>query len=381
MSKQNDAELDRRFMRAALHLSQRGLGGTGSNPSVGCIIVGADGRVLGRGVTAPGGRPHAEMRALRQAQEIWGDAAQELLRDATAYVTLEPCSHHGKTPPCAIALGNANIRRAVIAIEDPDPRVSGRGLAQMRAAGVQVEIGTLADQARDALGGYLRHRSAGRPRMTLKLASTLDGRIATATGESRWISCAAARMRAHAIRAASDVILVGSGTARADDPALNVRIPGLEASSPARAVADATLRTPLDGKLMRSAKQLPLYLLHAADAPAERREACASAGAQLIEVPRGADGALDPAAMLGALGRYGHIEAMCEGGGKLSAALLKADLVDRLVWVQAGIAIGAEGRPALGQLMLDRLAAAPSLELVHMEPIGCDVLTEWRRRS
>ncbi len=374
------SDADQRFMRAAIALGRRGVGGTGANPSVGCVIAGPDDRVLGRGATASGGRPHAEARALDAVRGSWGDAAPALLAEATAYVTLEPCAHYGGTPPCADALVAARIRRVVVALEDPDPRVSGRGLERLRAGGVEVRTGVLAEEARESLGGYLLQRSSGRPRLTLKLASTLDGRIATATGESRWISCEAARVRAHAIRAASDVILVGSGTARADDPALDVRIPGLERASPARAVADALLRVPLDGKLMRSARDRPLFLLHASDAPEERMAACAEAGARLLEIPRGPGGALDPNAMLAALGGLGALEAMCEGGGRLAAALLKADLVDRLVWVQAGVAIGSEGLPSLGPLGLERLAAAPRFELVRSERIGGDVLSEWRRR-
>lgn len=374
------SDADRRLMRAAIALGRRGLGRTGANPSVGCVIVATDGRVLGRGVTAPGGRPHAERVALDQAAALWGAEAPALLAGATAYVTLEPCAHFGATPPCTHALLGARIGRAVVALEDPDPRVSGRGLAQLRDGGVEVVSGVLAEEAGEGLGGYLRQRAEGRPRLTLKLAASFDGRIATSAGESQWISGLDARRRAHALRAASDVVLVGSGTARADDPALNVRIPGREAASPARAVADALLRTPLEGQLMRSARERPLYLFHASDAPEERMVACAAAGARLIEIPRGPGGALDPHAILAALGGLGVLEAMCEGGGRLSAALLQADLVDRLVWAQAGVAIGAEGLPSLGPLNLLRLDAAPRFELVHVERVGPDVLSEWRRR-
>lgn len=375
-----DAETDQRFMRAAIALGRRRRGCAGANPSVGCVIVGADGRVLGRGVTAEGGRPHAERMALDAIAEIWGDAAPALLAQATAYVTLEPCAHYGKTPPCADALAAARIKRVVVALEDPDPRVAGRGLERLRAAGAEVVCGVCAAEAAEGLGGYLLQRTTGRPRLTLKLASTLDGRIATATGESQWISGPESRMRAHAIRAASDVILVGSGTARADDPSLDVRIPGLGSASPARAVADALLRTPIDGKLMRTARARPLFLLHASDAPEDRMIARAEAGARLVEIPRGRGCALDPNAMLAALGGLGALEVMCEGGGRLAASLLKADLVDEIVWVQAGAAIGAEGLPSLGPLGLERLADAPRFELVEFERIGADLLGRWRRR-
>ena len=215
-------------MRAALALARRGLGNAWPNPAVGCVLV-KEGRVIGRGWTQPGGRPHAETEALRRA----GDAA----RGATAYVTLEPCSHHGRTPPCCEALAEAGIARVVMAMRDPDPRVNGRGLAMLRGAGIAVEEGLLEAEARALNAGFFRRIQAGMPVVTLKLASTLDGRIATASGESRWITGAAARREVHALRARHDAILVGSGTVLADDPDLTCRIPGMERVPMLRVVA------------------------------------------------------------------------------------------------------------------------------------------------
>ncbi|MGA1635443.1 MAG: bifunctional diaminohydroxyphosphoribosylaminopyrimidine deaminase/5-amino-6-(5-phosphoribosylamino)uracil reductase RibD [Gemmobacter sp.] len=362
-------QADERFMRLALALGRRGLGRVWPNPAVGCVIVaggGDPGRLLGRGTTAPGGRPHAETEALRMA----GAAA----RGATAYVTLEPCAHHGRTPPCAEALIAAGVARVVTAIEDPDPRVSGRGHAMLRAAGIEVTTGVLAAEAAADQRGFLTRVRQGRPMLTLKLAATLDGRIATASGESRWITSEAARLRVQLMRAASDAILVGGGTARADDPALTVRLPGV-AARPVRIVASRALDLPRGGVLWR-AQGAPLWLLHGASAPAEARAAWAGQGAELIEVAEVAGG-IDPGAMLAALGARGVGRVLCEGGGQLAAALLGAGLVDRLALFTAGAAIGADGRAAVGPMGLAHLAAAPRFGLVGHEVLGGDVLSLW----
>jgi diaminohydroxyphosphoribosylaminopyrimidine deaminase/5-amino-6-(5-phosphoribosylamino)uracil reductase len=359
------AEADARFMRLALTLGRRGLGRVWPNPAVGCVIV-AGGRIVGRGATAPGGRPHAETEALRMAGAV--------ARGATAYVTLEPCAHHGHTPPCAEALIAAGIARVVTAIEDPDPRVSGRGHALLRAAGVEVATGVLAAEAAADQRGFLTRVRHGRPMLTLKLATTLDGRIATASGESRWITSEAARMRVQLMRAASDAILVGGGTARADDPALTVRLPGV-AARPVRIVAARRLDLPRGGVLW-SGQGAPRWLIHGPSAPAEARAAWSGQGAELIEVAEG-QGGLDPRAMLAALGARGIGRVLCEGGGQFAAALLGAGLVDRLALFTAGCAIGADGRPAVGPMGLARLADAPRLALIGHEALGGDVLSLW----
>lgn len=361
-------ETDERWMRAALALARRGLGRTWPNPSVGCVVVKND-RLIARGWTQPGGRPHAEAEALMRA----GAAAE----GATVYVTLEPCAHHGVTPPCSEALVTARVARVVSAFEDPDPRVAGRGHDLLRAAGVAVTTGVLSDAAREMNAGYLMRRAEGRPLVTLKLASTLDGRIATASGESQWITGEASRRRVHLLRATHDAILVGAGTARDDNPGLDVRLPGLEMRSPARLVTDSRLSLALDSRLAESTPARPLWLLHGPDAPEDKRAQFTDIGAVLIEVPRTGAG-LDLTAALRAVAARGVTRLFCEGGGALAGSLLKAGLVDRLLWAAAGMTLGADGRPAVGPLALDALADAPRFELVGAEVTGADTLSEWR---
>ena len=361
------AEADWRFMGLALGLARRGLGNVWPNPAVGCVIV-QGGRIVGRGWTQPGGRPHAEVVALAQA----GGAA----RGATAYVTLEPCAHHGRTPPCADALAAAGVARVVSALEDPDPRVSGRGHAILRAAGIAVETGLLATEAETLQRGFLSRIRLGRPMVTLKLATSLDGRIATAAGESRWITGPEARRRVHALRATHDAVLIGAGTARADDPLLTVRDLGI-ARQPVRIVAVRNLGLPDAGALALSARDVPLWLVHAAAAPAERVARWQGLGARTFAVAE-AGGGLDPGALLGALGQAGLTRIFCEGGGQIAAALLRAGLVDEIVLFSAGIALGGDARAALGDLALGRLSEAPRFRLAGVEPVGADVLSYWR---
>ena len=368
-------EADRSAMRSALAMAGRGLGQTWPNPPVGCAVFDASGRLLARGRTQPGGRPHAEAAALATAR---AEGMGERLKGGSAFVTLEPCAHHGRTPPCALALSEAGLARVVFCIEDPDPRVAGRGAAMMAQAGLRVDVGLMAEEATAQLGGYLLRQTTGRPRLTLKLAATLDGRIATRSGESRWITGPAARARVHLLRARSDAILIGAGTARADDPMLDIRLAGLEDRKPVRVVADPSLSLSPESRLARSASDQPLWLLGAPDASAERRKALEAQGATVLASTRAPAGGLAPGAALAALGDQGLSEVLCEGGGALAAALLSAGLVDRLIWVSAGAAIGAEGAPALGPLGLDRLADARRFERVSTEFLGQDVWTEWR---
>ncbi|MBW0156667.1 bifunctional diaminohydroxyphosphoribosylaminopyrimidine deaminase/5-amino-6-(5-phosphoribosylamino)uracil reductase RibD [Sedimentimonas flavescens] len=361
-------ETDARFMRLALSLAARGLGNVWPNPAVGCVIVN-QGRIVGRGWTQPDGRPHAERRALDQA----GAAA----RDATAYVTLEPCAHHGKTPPCAEGLVAAGVARVVSAMTDPDPRVAGRGHAMLRAAGVSVDEGLLEDEARDLQAGFLSRIERGRPWVALKLASSFDGRIALASGESQWITGPEARSRVHALRAQFDAVLVGGGTARADDPLLTVR--GFRPlRQPVRVVASARLDLPR-GRLAGSLDQAPLWLVHGAEAPREARQFWQDLGAELIELPCGAGG-LEAAPMMQALGARGLTRVFCEGGGQFAASLMRAGMVDELIGFTAGVGLGADARPALGALGLERLADAPRFDLVEVTRIGGDVLHRWRQR-
>src|SRR4051794_13687834 len=244
---------DAEHMRAALALARRGLGSTWPNPAVGCVIV-RDGRVVGRGTTAPGGRPHAEAVALEMA----GDAA----RGATAYVTLEPCSHHGQTPPCADALVMAGVSRVVIACVDPYPKVNGAGIARLEATGIEVTTGVLGADAEAQQSGFMTRVRQGRPMVTLKLATTLDGRIATRSGESQWITGPEARRFSHALRAQHDAVMVGVGTVMSDDPELTCRITGLRRGRDLRVIVDSHLRTRLMSRVVASAREVPTWFLH-----------------------------------------------------------------------------------------------------------------------
>ena len=359
---------DERFMALALSLGRRGQGMVWPNPAVGCVIV-KDGRIVGRGWTQQGGRPHAETVALAQA----GKAA----RGANVYVTLEPCAHTGKTPPCAKALIEAGVKRVVAAITDTDARVAGRGFAMLRDAGIAVEIGCLADLAAQDNAGFILKTDLDRPFVTLKLANSFDGRIATATGESKWITGPDARRLVHAMRARHDAVLVGAGTARIDDPSLTVRDLGVR-HQPVRVVTSRRLDVPLMGQLARSAKEIPLWMCHGPDADPNLVSAWQGLGADLFCCAvRG--GQLDTRDVLHQLAKAGLTRVLCEGGSALSASLLAEDLVDELVGFTAGLAIGAEGLPLVGALGLSALADGPRFRLVETRAIGGDVMHRWAR--
>ncbi|QIE47460.1 bifunctional diaminohydroxyphosphoribosylaminopyrimidine deaminase/5-amino-6-(5-phosphoribosylamino)uracil reductase RibD [Pseudohalocynthiibacter aestuariivivens] len=354
-------------MRMALMLGRRGQGNTWPNPAVGCVIVSA-GRVVGRGWTAPGGRPHAEPQALDQA----GSAAQ----GATAYVTLEPCSHHGVTPPCTDALIAAGVARVVAPFADSDPRVSGRGFDRLRAAGIEVTTGIMTDQAGRDLAGFLCRTELGRPEVTLKLATSFDGRIATASGHSQWITGPAARRAVHGLRTRHDAVMVGAGTARADDPGLTVRDIGVT-HQPVRVVVSRRLDIPLMSQLARTARDVPVWLCHGPDADAALIDAWTSLGARLLRCDL-IGRQLDMASVLRGLGDAGLTRVFCEGGGALAASLLSTGLVDRLVGFTAGLTIGAEGLPGIGALGIARLEEAHRFTLESVQPVGDDIMHLWR---
>lgn len=359
---------DAAHMKHALILGARGLGRTWPNPAVGCVIV-KDSRVIGRGWTQDGGRPHAETMALAQA----GQAA----KGATVYVTLEPCSHTGKTPPCAQALIDAGVSKVVVALGDPDPRVDGRGLDMLRHAGIEVVFGLCAAEAKAAQIGFLTRVTAGRPMVTLKIATSWDGRIATATGESQWITGPQARRRVHAMRASHDAVMVGGGTARADDPSLTVRDLGVD-RQPVRVVLSRGLDVPLNGILARTAREVPVWLIHGPAVGDDLKRIWRDLGARLFEVPVVA-GQLEVHAALLALGTAGLTRVFCEGGGALAASLLRANLADQVAVFTAGLGIGSEGIPGLGALGLARLAQASRFDVTRAETMGPDVLTIWHR--
>lgn len=365
---------DQRFMRVALGLARRGLGRTAPNPSVGCVIV-KDGHIAGRGWTAPGGRPHAETEALARA----GDLA----RGATAYVTLEPCAHTGETPPCAQALIDAGISRVVSALRDPDPRVDGGGHAMLQDAGIQVTTDILSAEAEELNAGFLLRIREGRPLVTLKLATSLDSKIATRTGESKWITGEAARQAGHMLRATHDAILVGSGTAIADDPELTCRIAGLEDCSPLRVLLDGRLRVPLTHKLVTSAKDTPThYFILPVQGPAqeERRGALEEAGVVVHEIAADANGNIEIAAVLTELSELGVNRLLLEGGGTVAASFLAADVIDIVKWFRAPVIVGGDGIAAIGPVGLENLADAQRFESGSVRMRGNDICETYRRR-
>lgn len=360
---------DARWMALALSLGARGLGGVWPNPAVGCVLVNG-GRVVGRGWTSSGGRPHAEVVALAQAGA--------LARGACAYVSLEPCNHVGQTGPCAQELIDAGVARVVVAVEDPDARVAGGGIARLRAAGVDVVVGVGAAEASRAHVGFFSRVRDGRPMVTLKVATSLDGRIATASGESQWITGPDARRRVHGMRSRHDAVMVGAGTARADDPSLTVRGMG-DVAQPVRVVISRRLDVPVASVLGRTAREVPVWLIHGPDVPVAAREAWLSAGAQLLETGLDAGGQMDVSAALQALGNVGLTRVFCEGGGAMAASLLAADLVDELAVFSGGLVMGAEGTPSVGAMGIAALTEAPRFTLDRVESVGPDALSLWTR--
>ena len=359
MAGRADPETDRRFVAEAIRLARRGLGRTSPNPAVGAVVV-RDGRVIGRGWHRRAGGPHAEIFALRQA----GVRA----RGATLYLTLEPCSHTGRTGPCVEAVLAAGCGRVVVGVRDPNPRVRGRGLARLRRAGVEVAEGVLAAECGELIEDFTRHVTTGLPFVVLKLAITLDGRIATASGDSRWVTGPAARRRVHEMRNRLDAILVGSGTVLADDPALTCRLRG--GRDPLRVVLDGRLRIPDRARVLRQ------------DAAGVRIYTRVSGGARAGRLRRrGAD--VRPAGtslrrILADLGASGVMSVLVEGGADVAARFLRAGLVDRLSLFVAPRLVGGDGRPAVGPLGVRRLREALGVRIVRIERLGDDLLFEGR---
>lgn len=354
---------DLSFMALALRLAQRALGSVWPNPAVGCVLVHA-GVIVGRGWTQAGGRPHAETVALSRA----GAAAA----GATAYVSLEPCAHFGVTPPCADALIAAGVARVVVAIEDPDPRVCGQGIRRLREAGIAVTTGVLAAAAARLNRGFLLKVEANRPLFTLKAATSLDGRIATRTGDSRWITGEAARRAGHGLRACHDGILVGINTVIADDPALDCRLPGMAGRSPVPIIADSTLRLPAAARVVERARERPCWVMLTDRAALDKRRLLEEKGVRLIEVESDRDGRPAPNAMAAALAGLGMTRVLIEGGGTLAAAFLAAGLIDQVAWFHAPLLIGGDGRASLAPFGIERLADAPRLLPRETRAVGGD---------
>lgn len=388
---------DHAYMQMALSLARRGLGRTAPNPAVGCVLV-KGGQIVGRGWTQPGGRPHAEAMALAQA----GEAA----KGATAYVTLEPCAHHGVTPPCADALIKAGIRRCVIACSDPDPRTAGKGIMALAAAGIETITRVCEAEAQALNAGFFQRVEKDRPWVTLKLATSLDGCIATATGESQWITGEAARQHAHLLRAQHDAILTGIGTVLADDPLLTCRLPGMEDRSPVRVVLDSRGRLPAESQLARTASETSVWVM-TLDAPHPAGGGRPGGGnpslAQPMSVPfyhsetpvtvspppQAGEGAeavgvvwhtlpdLAPATVLRALAARGITRLLVEAGPKVSTSFYESGLVDELVWYRAPLVIGAGGIGALAVPSVP-LAALPRHTHASIHRLAQDELLKIR---
>jgi diaminohydroxyphosphoribosylaminopyrimidine deaminase/5-amino-6-(5-phosphoribosylamino)uracil reductase len=366
-------EQDPRFMQLALALGRRALGQAWPNPAVGALLVRDEGGapvVVGRGWTQKGGRPHAETEALRRA----GAAA----RGATLYVTLEPCSHHGKTPPCADAIIAAGIARVVSAIEDPNPEVAGQGHARLRASGIDVEVGLGGEEARRAHAGHISRVRLGRPHVMLKLAISADGKAARAGRRPVAITGHAARDAVHMLRAESDAIMTGIGTVLADDPQLTCRLPGMAARSPVRVALDARLRLPLGSALAKTARAVPTWVMAALDAPLAAEEALRAHGVDVVRAEADA-GRLDLAAVMHELGRRGITRLMVEGGPILAAALVRADLVDEAVLLRSPTMIGVDGIDALEGMPLTELTQSPHLKPRAIQTIGEDIAETFER--
>ncbi|WP_286298033.1 bifunctional diaminohydroxyphosphoribosylaminopyrimidine deaminase/5-amino-6-(5-phosphoribosylamino)uracil reductase RibD [Aminobacter sp. SS-2016] len=369
MSASGQDRTDRRFMAAAIRLSRKHLGLTSTNPAVGTLIVRDDGNgpvIVGRGVTAIGGRPHAEAEALAEAGE--------LARGATAYVTLEPCAHHGRTPPCANALVTSGISRVVGAASDPDPRVSGKGYAILRSAGIEVKEGVLAREAADQLAGYMNRSMRKRPEVILKLALSADGMIGRRGEGQIGITGEIARRQVHVMRAECEAILIGIGTAIADDPELTVRLPGLRSRSPARIVLDRLIRLPATSKLARSASDVPVIVAACSESHAANRAELERAGVKFLATET-YDGRVALPELLEDLGNQGMSRIIVEGGADTARAFLDEGLVDRIALFYGPEAIGADGIAApIGR---DHIPA--EFTLVREARYGEDSFAEWIR--
>ena len=361
---------DERLTRLALRLGERHLGLTWPNPSVGAVVVDqADGdcRIVAQGITQPGGRPHAERVALESA----GAAA----KGATLYVSLEPCSHHGKTPPCTDAILASGVARVVTALEDPDPRVSGRGNSRLRQAGVTVVTGYLAEEARRAHRGHITRVKEGRPAIALKLARTADGFAGRRARERLMITGEGANARVHLMRAHADAVLVGISTVLADDPLLTVRLAGLEHRSPPRVVLDSRLRIPLTSRLVAGATEIPTWIIATLTAPAEAEQALVERGAEVLRV--GADPAGRPNLpdAMRLLGTRGLTRLFCEGGPELAEALALAGLLDEVCLVTSSVTSGGDV-PALRPGLSATLGA---LRASGEEAVGADHFAFYER--
>jgi len=365
----SDVYGDRRFMELALALGRRGLGRTWPNPAVGAVII-KDGEIVGRGWTQPSGRPHAEIEALRRAGEM--------ARGATLYVTIEPCSHHGKSPPCADAVIASGIARVVSAMEDPNPEVAGRGHARLRSAGIAVDVGIEAKTAARDHAGHIRRMRDGRPHVMVKLAISADGKAAGAAGRRVAITGNAVRDRVHLMRARSDAMVIGIGTVLADDPVLTCRLPGMAKMSPTRVVLDASLRLPMQSRLLATAGETPLWIITGKPAPDASETAVREHGAEVLRVAEKA-GRLDLGEVLKLLAQRGITRVMIEGGPTVASALIEADLVDEAIFFHSPMVIGEGGLQVLEPRAVQLLGR--HIKRVSSETVGPDRQETYERGS
>ncbi len=370
MSEASAREDDERWMAAALRFGRRGLGLTAPNPSVAALIM-REGRLVGRGVTAPGGRPHAERIALVEA----GEAA----RGATIYVTLEPCSHQGVTPPCAEAIIAAGVARVVASLEDPNPRVAGQGFAMLRAAEIAVDVGLGAEQARRDHRGHILRVTAQRPMVTLKLAQTADGYAAGDEHDPRLaITGEAANLAVQVMRSLHDAIMIGAGTAREDDPLLTVRLPGVT-QRPLRVVLDSRLSLPLTSRLVATAREFPTLIIARHDAPPQNAAALIAAGVEIAPAPAAPEGGVDLKAALHLLAARGVTRVFSEGGPRVGARLVASGLADEVALITALKPLGRPGRPALDAATRAALADPARYREFDGARYGDDRLQRWER--
>jgi len=365
----SDVADDHRYMALALALGRRGLGRAWPNPAVGAVVVGG-GHIVGRGWTQAGGRPHAEIEALRRAGTV--------AHGATLYVTLEPCSHHGKSPPCADAVIASGIARVVSAMEDPNPEVAGRGHARLRGAGIAVDVGIEAAAARRDHAGHIRRMRDGRPHVTLKLAISADSKAAGASRQRVAITGKSVRDQVHLMRARSDAIMIGIGTVFADDPVLTCRLPGMAELSPVRVVLDSGLRLPMQSRILETARGTPLWIIAGENSPAASETALRERGAEVLRVAE-KEGRLELREALKILATRGITRLMIEGGPAVASGLIEADLIDEAVLFHSPMVIGEEGLPALEPRASKLLNQ--HLKRISSEPVGPDRKETYERES
>jgi len=361
---------DKNWMQKALRLAVRGIGRVAPNPPVGCVIVKED-KVVGRGWTQPGGRPHAEVMALQQA----GQKAE----GATAYCTLEPCSHFGKTPPCCDALIKAGISKVVVAVKDPDSRVDGRGIKRLREAGLRVLENVCKEEALDIMQGFFNVCEFSRPYVTLKFGMSLDSRVAAVSGESKWITGDQARRSVHLLRAKNDAILTGVGTLLHDDPRLDCRLPGLEQHSPSRILVDSKLRIPVTSHFALTAKNSPSYVFTTEKSETAKKDILTDMGIKIFQVPCSADGHVLMPRCFELMAEEGITTVLVEAGGHLASSLTQSDLVDKLVIYRAPMIIGDDGIAAWHPLGVEQLCMAKTFAIKNIEQIGPDIIETYTR--